>query len=295
VLAAIGLTQPAMGSSFEGRWLELREPADHRARSTALTVSLNQWLQRSHARFTDGLPQAPVTMVDLGTGRGSNAVYLSPLLQVPQHWLLLDQDACLLAETQARLTERGIAATVAEQRLSVESLPTKMPEHTTLITASALIDLVSAPWLMTLAETARARGAAVLVVLSYSGEFSLDPMHPDDGRVLALVNEHQRGEKGTGHALGPEAAKALEQRLQAAGYQVETQASPWHLDCDDAALIRELLDGWVAAASELILESRNQDGAWLQHWLANRLEQLAEERLAVTVQHVDLLALPEDG
>ena len=60
-------------------------------------------------------------------------------------------------------------------------------------------------------------------------------------------------------------------------------------------MIRELLDGWVAAASELILESRNQDGAWLQHWLANRLEQLAEERLAVTVQHVDLLALPEDG
>lgn len=293
VLTATGLKTSATANVFEGGWLALREPADHRARSAALTDTLNQWFQQRTVRSADGAPEGPVTIVDLGAGRGSNAVYLSPRLQVPQRWLLLDQDASLLAEAQTRLSEQGITASIVEQWLSAESLPRQIPEQATLITASALIDLVSQTWLEALVDTAFARGAAVLVVLSYSGKFRLEPGHPDDGRVLALLNEHQQGEKGTGQALGPDAAEALRLCLQAAGYFVETRMTPWHLGRDDEALIGQLLNGWADAVSELIPKPDKQDRSWLRRWLADRRQRLAEGRLSVTVQHLDLLALPE--
>lgn len=292
VLAAIDVKQPATGSAFDGRWLELREPADHRARSAALTDALNQWLQAYQAHIVGGRSEVPMTIADLGSGRGSNAVYLSSHLKLSHRWVLLDHDASLLAEAQTRLAARGVEASVAKQWLSAESLSRHIPEDTALITASALIDLVSEAWLSALAETARTRGAAVLVVLSYSGEFCLDPAHPDDDRVLALVNEHQRGQKGTGQALGPDAADALSQCLQAAGYRVETRSSPWRLDSTNAALIGQLMDGWVAAASDLIPTSGTSDQVWLRDWLTDRQRTLADGTLSVTVQHTDLLALP---
>ena len=195
----------------------------------------------------------------------------------------------------SRLSEQGVTASIAEQWLSAESLPRHIPKQATLITASALIDLVSDTWLDALVDTAVARGAAVLVVLSYSGEFRLEPRHPDDGPVLALLNEHQRGEKGTGQALGPDAVEALRLRLHAAGYSVETRASPWHLDRDNEALIGQLLSGWADAVSELIPKPEKQNGVWLHGWLADRRQRLAEGRLSVTVQHLDLLALPESA
>ena len=66
VLTATGLKTPATATVFEGDWLALREPADHRARSTALTDTLNQWFQQSTVRSADGVPERPVTIVRPG-------------------------------------------------------------------------------------------------------------------------------------------------------------------------------------------------------------------------------------
>src|SRR5690606_38183421 len=65
-----------------------------------------------------------------------------------------------------------------------------------LVTASALLDLVSSDWLDALAEHTAAAGAAALFALSYDGRLSLEPAHRDDALVRALVNLHQRRDKG---------------------------------------------------------------------------------------------------
>ncbi|AOY87490.1 glycosyl transferase family 1 [Marinobacter salinus] len=275
-------------STFDSRWLVLREGADHRARSALLTDSLNRWLQASYSEQSGSNRQAPVEIVDIGTGRGSNAAFLVSRLELPQQWVLLDQDADLLKEAEKRFRRLDVPYCIVQASLTAASLGECLPGDAKLITASALIDLVSEDWLEALAGATRARQAALLVVLSYSGSFELDPPHPDDGLLQNLVNQHQHGDKGAGAALGPEATLVLKNRMERAGYLVTLAESPWHLGAADSELTERLMEGWVDAAVEQDPAQRSR----LFAWLAERKQQLAGVGLSVVVHHQDLLALP---
>lgn len=288
-LAALAYFRDVGGqSSFDSDWLRLREQADHSARSSRLTASLDQWLCKRYAVQEPGNRHRPLAMVDLGAGRGSNTLYLVPRLQPPQRWLLLDQDAALLTEAAQRLEALDVPCATLTADLTADSLNHHIPRDTRLVTASALIDLVSQTWLEALADTAVARESALLVVLSYSGEFELYPRHELDDRVRDLVNQHQHGNKGMGEALGPTATRVLQDLMTRAGYKVAVEESPWHLEQGDAALTVRLLEGWVAAATEQDTGSAE----WLSVWLAERQQQVAAGELSVRVKHMDLLALP---
>src|SRR4029078_10130503 len=74
-----------------------------------------------------------------------------------------------------------------------------------LVTASALLDLVSKTWLERLAAETVARSISVYATLSYDGRVELAPLDPFDASIVAAVNAHQRTDKGFGTALGPAA------------------------------------------------------------------------------------------
>jgi hypothetical protein len=274
-------------SEFASDWLAAREAADHRARSRELTEELNQWLLLHY----DSLPpeiHCPVQIVDIGTGRGSNALFLVPFLQVPQTWLALDQDAALLREARQRVDILDVPFETTTVQLSPENMEQHLPAEVSLITASALIDLVSEPWLKTLSQAAAHRKSAMLIVLSYAGHFEVSPGHPDDELLRNLVNQHQHGDKGTGTALGPEAPIVLRDLLTQEGYRVKLAESPWTLSSGDQALVGMLMQGWTDAAIEQSPTDRDR----LNRWLDTRNRQLSEGKLTVVVRHLDLLALP---
>lgn len=279
------LTQSNSGTTFEAGWLTLREPADHRARSRELTAALTGWLDQRYR--CDGSGE-PLAIADLGCGSGSNTRYLAPKIGVPQHWTLLDQDAGLLALAKKRLAALDVPIDAVTADLSAHTLARHIPEKVSVVTASALIDLVSTPWLEALADCARDRRAAVLIVLSYSGRFNLSPALADDDLILRLVNEHQHGNKGAGAALGPDASPELKRLLVTRGYQVTTADSPWQLGAAESELQLALLQGWCTAAMEQAPEAAERIGAWLQQ----RQQQAAAGELTVQVGHKDLLALP---
>lgn len=68
-------------------WLRLREPADAAARAEDL-------LDAVRARLTG---YTPTVIHDLGSGTGSMSRWLAARLPGPQHWVLHDRDADLLA------------------------------------------------------------------------------------------------------------------------------------------------------------------------------------------------------
>lgn len=166
-----------MGESLSA-WLALREPADVAARSSALTNAI-----------ADILPHGlPLRILDLGSGTGSNVRYLSARLPRAQEWLLVDRDPDLLSQVP------GGTATCRIETLS-RNLNTLddagIFSGRDLVTASALLDLVSARWLDTLAARCRACGAAVLFALTYNGESRCSPVEPEDDIVRDLMNRHQ--------------------------------------------------------------------------------------------------------
>ncbi len=192
--------------AFSADWLALREPADHAARDMGPAAALTSALA---ARLVDRLG---TRAVDLAAGTGSNVRYLLPRVPHIQHWTLVDHDPALLAQAWRLLLPIGQAAgrSFDVRQGDLAALDTVSFDDCALVTASALLDLVSEPWLHALAQRCRAAGSHVLFALTYDGRIACDPVDVDDERVRALVNQHQRGDKGFGPALGPEATRVAE-------------------------------------------------------------------------------------
>jgi SAM-dependent methyltransferase len=255
-------------SSFSAEWLDLREPADARARSRSLTQAVADALPRNR-------------QVDLACGTGSNVRYLTPFLRSPRRWLLADHSETLLGVARERcgLT---IATRVVDLAREV-NLPALVAGQD-LVTASALLDLVSDDWLRHAVSACRQAGSLVLFALSYDGRMSCAPVEEHDTLVRDLVNRHQRTDKGFGPALGPDAAARVIAHLEGAGYRVRTESSDWVLDADTDAMQRLLVDGWAAAAIEIEPSSR----ADVERWHRNRITHIDAGRSEIVVGHQDV-------
>lgn len=249
--------------TFSPEWLALREPADAAARADGLLVALRA-----------ALPRDRLVVRDVGCGTGSMARWLSPRLPAPQHWVLHDLDPALLAIAERAVTAIGATAETVAGDLS--ALGAADLAGTDLLTASALLDLLTAGQITALAA-ACARTPALLT-LSVTGRVDFSPADPLDAAIGDAFNDHQRRPP----LLGPDAVRAAVAAFEAAGSRVLTAPSPWRLG--RGALTAEWLRGWVAAAVEQRPELADAASAYLDRRLAADLR--------VQVQHLDLLALP---
>jgi SAM-dependent methyltransferase len=276
---------------FEADWLTLREPADHAARSTDLESSLVEALAHR---------DTPWRIVDLGAGTGSNPRHLAPRLPGPQTWRLVDHDAALLDRAQTALASLehpdGHALRFDTDCRSLDPIDEVLRSACDLVTASALIDLVSAEWLDALAERVHGLGACLLVTLSVDGRWQFLPTGPEsaqdaaeDAGMLSMYRRHQARDKGLGRALGGAAPDRLAASLGARGYEVTTAPSPWRLAAGrQTALARTLLAGWARA----ILDQAPDRRRAIEAWAAARDAALERGELGVEVGHVDLLGRP---
>jgi hypothetical protein len=155
-----------------------------------------------------------------------------------------------------------------------------------LVTASALLDLVSEEWLGGLAARCRDHASAALFALNYDGRIRCSPVDDEDERVRALVNRHQRTDKGFGGALGPAATETAERLFLGAGYRVRVEPSDWLLSPDERSLQRALVDGWAQAAAEMAPDQSET----IERWRTRRLGHVEHGRSRLQVGHQDLAA-----
>lgn len=262
---------------FSAGWLALREPADHAARSPDVVRAI-----------AGAVDPGELRVLDLGAGTGSNLRYLVPRLPQPQQWLLVDRDAALLAHAaQVRLPcERTVETRQVDLGDLAGASVRTLFDGRGLVTASALLDLVSERWLSALAARCREAGAAALFALSYDGRIDCAPGDEDDELVRRLVNEHQRGDKGFGPALGPAASDGAERAFAALGYRVQRDRSDWLLGPEMDALQRQLIDGWAFAATE----AAPARAAQIDDWRRRRLARVIRRESTLRVGHEDLAA-----
>jgi hypothetical protein len=252
-------------------WLDLREHADAAARSRELVEQLAQHLP---AR---GL----LVIHDLACGSGSMGRWLALLLRGPQHWVFHDRDADLLA-LAAKDVPDGV--TVETRLFDVTRLGRDGLGDATLVTASALLDLLTEDDLARLIDACAGAGCPVLLTLSVTGRVELAPADPLDARIAAAFDAHQRRNA----LLGPDAVTAATEAFRGLGAEVVVRPSPWRLGAPESGLVTEWLRGWVGAACE------QEPGlaAEADLYLRRRLREARAGRLAVTVGHADLLVLP---
>jgi hypothetical protein len=262
-------------------WLVLRERADAAARSAELAE-----------RLARRVPAAgPLVIHDLGGGSGAMGRWLAPRLPGRQHWVVHDRDADLLelalADPPGPAAD-GAAVTVETRRSDVTRLAPGELDDASLITASALLDMLTADELAAMLGACTGIGCPILVALTVVGRVDLDPADPLDTRMAAAFNAHQRRTTTAGRLLGPDAVAAAVAELRGTGTEVLVRPSAWRLAGAEGGLTAAWLHGWVAAACE-------QDptmGAAAGPYRDRRLAQAAAGELAVTVDHADLLVLP---
>jgi hypothetical protein len=262
-------------------WLALRERVDAAARSQDLVSHLGSCLPAG----------GRLVVHDLGCGTGSMGRWLAPLLRGQQHWVLHDCDPDLLALAEADppgAAADGAGVTV-ETRLSDVTRPDERElAGAGLITASALLDLLTADELVRLGYACARPGCPVLLTLSVTGRVQWRPPDPLDSRVAASFNAHQRRETGRGRLLGPDAAEAAAGEFRRLGAEVIVRRSPWRLGAADVELATAWLEGWLEAACEQEPALAAEAG----RYRSRRLRQAEAGCLDVAIGHADLLVLP---
>jgi hypothetical protein len=253
-------------------WLALRETVDAAARATDLVDLL-----------VPHLGDGRLVVRDLGCGTGSMGRWLAGRLPNPQHWILHDRNVDVLERAAGSLP----ADVTTETSLGdVAGLGSAELAGTSLVTASALLDLMTVDDIEDLAATCTAAGVPALLTLSVVGSVLFSP--PDsqlDGTFAAAFNAHQRRCVGGRRLMGPDAAVTAARAFRRRGVRVSLAPSPWRLGPDHAGLREEWLRGWLSAACEQRPELRKSAGQYLRRRLENA-------DLRVVVGHADLLAIP---
>lgn len=286
-----------MSNEFDADWLRLRDPLDEVARVAAFAWG-----------FGRVLPAEPM-LIDLGSGTGNNVRQLALKLgRAQQDWTLIEKDRKLLAKAPGEMqhwAERN-GWTLKEQRrayhISCEDMGIRVEMRscdiarnlTDLglnqydgITANALFDLVSAPWVESFADELAVAGyPPLLFTLMVDGRVAFSTPDPDDGFVLERFHAHMGKDKGFGPALGPTAPAALAKALARAGYKVEQGRSDWTIGEKRLAAHLALLNFHAKAATEMEPAAASRIADWHQ-----RRQAMARDGISgLSVGHMDIFA-----
>ncbi|MEU4034733.1 class I SAM-dependent methyltransferase [Streptomyces collinus] len=266
---------------YAPEWLQLREPADAAARAADLLDPLRDRLAALPDR------EGGLVVHDLGCGTGSMGRWLAPRLDGAQHWVLHDRDPYLLhfaAVASPRSAADGSRVSVETRRGDVARLTPDALAGAFLVTASALLDVLTTEEIDALAAACAGADCPALLTLSVAGRVELTPADPLDAEITEAFNAHQRH---TG-LLGPDAVTVACEAFAERGMTVRLHPSPWRLGPEHAALTAQWLRGWVGAAVEQRPELRER----AERYLRERLAACEAGELEAVVHHSDLLALP---
>jgi SAM-dependent methyltransferase len=271
----------AMAATVSPQWLSLREPADAASRATDLIETL--------LPIMDGAK--PIVVHDLGCGTGSMARWLAPRLPGPQLWVMYDQDPLLLRHAVSALPPRardGAPIAVQARQRDVTNLENDELVGASLITASALLDVLTADELERIVDTCIRARCATLFTLSVVGRVELAPADPLDIEIGAAFNAHQCRVTPRGRLLGPVASRMAAALFEHFGADVAVRPSVWRLDSAETPLLLEWFAGWVGAACE----QRPELIEAVEGYVERRMADAAAGRLSVEVRHEDVLAWP---
>jgi hypothetical protein len=264
-------------TSFAADWLALREPYDGDARNPDVLAVVA-------ATFGE-LPSVMVT--DLACGTGSTLRAISSHFPRRQTWRLADNNLSLLG--RAASAPAGVDIIINPMPVDLaHDLEAALDGPADLVTASALLDLVSAEWLERFVVETSARRLPVYAALTYDGRIYFDPVDRFDAAIVEAVNRHQRRDKGFGPALGPTAAASAIAHFETAGHSVVKGQADWIFTVEDRDIQNEVLGGWATAAQE----TGDLAPSEIAGWLTRRRDFVAAGTSRMRVGHVDFFARP---
>ena len=263
-----------------GDWLALREPEDAAARSLDLALIAAELL-----------PDGPIVVHDLGSGTGSMMRWLAAVLPGPQTWFLHDWNADLTEQAihHQRPSDRdNVQISVFGRTGNLAHLSAEDVAGGSLVTASALLDVLTSEEIHTIVGACLAAHTPALLSLNVTGGVQLNPRDERDTAFENAFNAHQARLANGRRQLGRYAPSLARRLFVEAGWQVRQSTTLWRLNHRQPGLLGEWFSGWVDAAVEQEPQLRDEADRYRQ----DRLAQIELGDFSASVDHVDLLAWP---
>lgn len=283
-------------TDFTTDWLSERFRFDAAARNEAVEKACVAHFQ-NHARLT---------IVDIGSGHGSNFFYLSPKFHQHQEWYFVELNAGLLESALNRIADfakaeklpfnrsggslsfkvkgkdfniRGIHASFLEldQHISLDEVD--------LVTAGAVFDLLSVDLFEQLAKQLVSAGLPLLSTINYTG-MAFDPVQEKDNYFLNLYDAHMQREQAFGRSMGPQCAAWMLSFFKRYNARYLSGESNWQVSPNDIKMHQFLLNYLEHAIKEVLISQ--EDHSIFEQWLKKKKSLLKAHLLHTQVFHQDI-------
>ena len=185
---------------FNNNWLNLRETVDKKSRNLRIIELINK-------RFNNN---DEVSIIDLGTGAGSNFNYLKPKLKFYQNWFFTDISLNSMNYFKQNLKLSNKIIKTKFQNFDVIKDLNKIKFKTfDIVTGSAFLDILPRSWFYKFYKL-NSKTEILLFALNYNGDFKFFPKHKYDKNIVNLFNKDQKTDKGIGDkAVGPDCSNLI--------------------------------------------------------------------------------------
>jgi len=185
---------------FNNNWLKLRESVDKKSRNLKIIELINKKFNSYNS----------VSIIDLGTGAGSNYNYLKPKLKFYQNWLFTDISINSMNYFKQNLNLSKKIITTKFQIFDVIKDLDKIKFQTfDIVTGSAFLDILPRNWFYRFHKF-NSKTEIILFALNYNGNFKFFPKHKYDKNIVNLFNKDQKTDKGIGDkAVGPDCSSLI--------------------------------------------------------------------------------------
>ena len=257
---------------FNNNWLKLRETVDKKSRNLKIIQLINK-------KFDNN---TPVSIIDLGTGTGSNFNYLKPKLKFSQNWVFTDISLNSINYFKQNLKlSNKIIKTKFQIFDVINDLDKIKFKSFDIVTGSAFLDILPKNWFYKFHKF-NSKTEIVLFALNYNGDFKFLPKHKNDKIIVNLFNKDQKTDKGIGNkAVGPNCSNLINNIFKKT-HHTYLMNSKWNVEKN-----YQFQKYFLYFCSKVIKKNKVDYSSWLKF----RYNCIKQRNSRLILQNTDFLAI----
>ena len=257
---------------FNNNWLKLRETVDKKSRNLKIIELINKKINNNDF----------VSIIDLGTGAGSNFNYLKPKLKFNQNWLFTDISLNSMNYFKQNLKlSKKIIKTKFQILDVIKDIDKIKFKSFDIVTGSAFLDILPKSWFYKF-HNLNSKTEIVLFALNYNGDFKFVPRHKNDKNINNLFNKDQKTDKGIGDkAVGPNCSNLIKNVFKKT-HHTHLMNSNW-----DVVKNYQFQKSFLYFCSKVIEKNKVDYSSWLKF----RYNCIKQRNSRLILKNTDFLAI----
>lgn len=283
-------------------WFDERFEYDSKAR--------NQKVEQ--ACFHHFYGKKSMTIVDLGSGTGSNCLYFFEKFPAEQKWIFIEMEENISQYALKRLSREGekkgyqakctggtLILTKEERKIEITYRTASFLDlvdivdldEVDLVIASAVFDLISFPQFCAFGSALLEKKLPLLTTLNYA-EINFEPEEPSDIFFIEKYESYMNRPQHFGKAMGKKCPRILVDFFQKQNANVEFGSSIWKLEGTPAKTMNHHLVKFIEIASTMMINEEDEKTLF-DEWMVDKKTKIDNGALNTYVQYYDLFVTNE--